>query len=114
MVTKDSEGKHGRTPGRLVGTLQHKILAANVIHHYHMYSVKLWWGKTLANQLFQGFGEENVGEFTIANISYFSESGIWLGKILANDVRFAKFATKVFPCQNFALYGILPSQSPNF
>ena len=85
MVTKDSEGKHGRTPGRLVGTLQYKILAvenlgefgkANVIHHYHMYSVKLWWGKTLANQFFQGFGEENIGEFTIANISHFSESGI--------------------------------------
>ena len=31
---------------------------------------------------------------------------IWLGKILANSVQFAKFA-KVFPRQNFALYGIL-------
>ena len=31
---------------------------------------------------------------------------IWLGKILANGVQFAKFA-KVFPRQNFALYGIL-------
>ena len=30
---------------------------------------------------------------------------IWLGKILANGVQFAKFA-KVFPRQNFALYGI--------
>ena len=50
-------------------------------------------------------GEENVGEFTIANISYFSEPGIWLGKILANGVRFAKFA-KVFLRQDFALYGI--------
>ena len=62
----------------------------------------------MANQSFQTFGEENVGELTIANniISYFSESGIWLGKILANDVQFAKFA-KVFPRQNFALYGIL-------
>ena len=61
----------------------------------------------MANQSFQTFGEENVGELTIANniISYFSESGIWLGKILANDVQFAKFA-KVFPRQNFALYGI--------
>ena len=33
---------------------------------------------------------------TLANlqlyISHFSESGIWLGKILANDVLFAKFA----------------------
>ena len=38
-------------------------------------------------------------------ISHFSESGIWMGKILANDVPFAKFA-KVFPRQNFALYGI--------
>ena len=52
------------------------------------------------------FGEENVSEFAIANISYFSEPGIWLGKILANDIRFAKFA-KVFPRQNFVLYGIL-------
>ena len=34
----------------------------------------------------------NVGEFTIATISYYSESGIWLGKILANDDRFVKFA----------------------
>ena len=46
---------------------------------------------------------------TLANlqlyISHFSESGIWLGKILANDVPFTKFA-KVFPRQNFALYGI--------
>ena len=56
------------------------------------------------NRSFYSFGEKNVGEFTIANISYFSESGIWLGKILANHVCFAKFA-KVFPCQNFALYG---------
>ena len=38
----------------------------------------------------------------LANINYFSESGIWLGKILANGVVFAKSA-KVFPCQNFAL-----------
>ena len=49
---------------------------------------------------------------TLANlqlyISHFSESGIWLGKILANDVPFAKFA-KVFPHQNFALYGIISS-----
>ena len=30
---------------------------------------------------------------------------IWLGKILANSVQFTKFA-KVFPRQNFALYGI--------
>ena len=31
---------------------------------------------------------------------------IWLGKILANGVQFAKFP-KVFPRQNFALYGII-------
>jgi len=30
---------------------------------------------------------------------------IWLGKILANDIQFAKF-TKVFPHHNFALYGM--------
>ena len=67
-----------------------------------LYSAKIWRGETLANQSFQ---KENVGEFTIANISYFSESGIWLGKILVNGIRFAKF-TKVFPLHNFALYGI--------
>ena len=38
------------------------------------------------------FQSVNVGEFTIANISYFSESGIWLCKILVNGVRFAIFA----------------------
>ena len=78
--------------------------------NYIPYSAKFWRGKTLANRSFQTFGEENVGELTIANniISYFSESGIWLGKILANDVQFAKFA-KVFPRQNFALYGIYVS-----
>ena len=30
------------------------------------------------------------------------EYEIWLGKILANEIRFTKFA-KVFLCQNFAL-----------
>ena len=54
-------------------------------------------GKTLANRLFQGFGEENVGDFTIANVSYFSVSGIRLGKILVNDVQFAKFAKLFLP-----------------
>ena len=34
------------------------------------YSAKCWQGKTLANLSFQSFGEENVGKFTIANISY--------------------------------------------
>ena len=48
---------------------------------------------------------ENVGEFTIAYISYFSESGIWLGKILANGILFAKSAI-IFPHQNFVLYSI--------
>ena len=78
------------------------------------YSAKFWRGKTLANRSFYTFGEENVGELTIANniISYFSESGIWLGKILANDVQFAKFA-KVFPRQNFALYGITSTKCGN-
>ena len=59
----------------------------------------------MTNQSFKSFGEENGAKFTIATISYYSESGIWLGKILANDDHFTKFA-KVFPCQNFALYGI--------
>ena len=53
------------------------------------------------NQSFQSFGKEN-GKFTIANINYFNESGIWLGEILANGVWFTKF-TKVFPSQNFVL-----------
>ena len=65
------------------------------------------------NRSFQSFGKENVGEFTTVNISYFSESGIWLGKILANGVRFAKFA-KVFHRQKFALYGNSPLKAKNF
>ena len=55
------------------------------------YSTKFWWGKTLANQSFQSVGEEMLA--TLVN----------LGKILPNDVHFAKF-TKVFPHHNFALY----------
>ena len=58
------------------------------------------------NRSLHSFGEKNNGEFTIANISYFSKSGIRLGKILVNDVCFTKFA-KVFPHQNFVLYGII-------
>ena len=42
---------------------------------------------------------ENVGEL-LANISYFSKSGIWLGKILVDGVRFAK----VFPHQDFGIW----------
>ena len=62
------------------------------MHMKHiLHSAKFWRSKTLANRLFQSFGKGNVGKFTIANISYFSESGIWLGKILANDICFAKF-----------------------
>ena len=57
-----------------------------------LYSAKFWRVKTLANRSFQSFGKENVGKFTIASVTYFSESGIWLGKILASDVCFAKFA----------------------
>ena len=30
------------------------------------YSVKFWWGKILANESFQSYGEENFSEFTIA------------------------------------------------
>ena len=61
--------------------------------------VKLW-----QINHFMKFGEENVGKFTIANISYFSEFGIRLGKILVNGVCFAKLAN-VFQHQNFTLYG---------
>ena len=51
----------------------------------------------MANQSFYSFGKENVGEFTIGNISYFSESEIWLGKLLANGIHFAKFAKFSLP-----------------
>ena len=70
------------------------------------YSAKFWRDKTLANRSFQTFWRGKRWRINNNIISYFSESGIWLGKILANDVQFAKFA-KVFPRQNFALYGIL-------
>ena len=51
----------------------------NTLCHNVPYSAKHWRGKTLANRSFQSFGEENVGEFTIATISYYSESGILVG-----------------------------------
>ena len=70
------------------------------------YSAKCWRGKTLVNRSFQSFGKENVGEFTITTINYYSEFGIWLGKILANDDPFAKFA-KVFPRQSYALCDVI-------
>ena len=48
---------------------------------------------------FKSFGKENVGECTITNISYYSEPGIWLGKILVNGIRFAKVPpTKILHC----------------
>ena len=62
--------------------------------------VKLW-----RIDCFRVLARENVGKFTIANISYFSESGIWLGKILANGIPFTKSA-KVFLHQNFTPYSI--------
>ena len=69
------------------------------------------------NRLFWSFGEENVGEFTIANVSYFSESRIWLGKILANDILFAKFV-KVSParvlCYMVSLLSGIHQSCPNF
>ena len=46
------------------------------------YSTKFWQDKTLANQLFQSFGEKNVGNFIYLTFSYLSEPGIWLSKIL--------------------------------
>ena len=58
--------------------------------------------ETLANQSFQSFGEENVGEFTIASISYFSESRIWLGKILATCQICQSFPPKFYI--NYILY----------
>ena len=76
-----------------------------MVNHYCMAQnfggVKFW-----RINRFMSFDKENVGKFTIANISYFSGPGIWLGKILANGIHFAKFA-KVFSHQNFALYGRL-------
>ena len=49
---------------------------------------------------FRVLAGKNVGEFIVAYISYCSESGIWLGKILANGILSpnpSKFSpTKIF------------------
>ena len=66
--------------------------------------IKLW-----VNQLFQSFGEKTLWCFNILTYSYFGESGIWLGKILANDIYFVKF-TNVFPTK-ILLYMVLQSVS---
>ena len=62
----------------------------------------------MANRSFPSFGEENVDEFTIATISYYSEFVIWLGKILTNDDRFAKFL-RYTVCMLLSLLSILYS-----
>ena len=67
---------------------------------YRIASAKFWPGKTLANQSFQSFGEGKCWRIYNSLHCYCSESGIWLGKILANDVPFAKSA-KVSPAKIF-------------
>ena len=66
------------------------------------YSTKFWWGETLANRSFQGF----LARKMLASLQQLAlaplVNGIWLGKILANDIHFAK----VFRRQNIALYGM--------
>ena len=47
-----------------------------------------------------------ITKMLIDKINYFSESGIWLGKILANGIYFAK-SSQGFPCQNFVLYSTI-------
>ena len=51
------------------------------------------------NQLFQGFGEENMGEIKLLTFSYFQWiwNSAWQSIILVNDIHFAKV---YFPCQN--------------
>ena len=51
------------------------------------------------NGSFQVFSEESVGKFKLL----LSESGIWLGKILGNDISFVKFL-EAFPHHCFVLY----------
>ena len=58
------------------------------------------------NQSFQSFGKEIVGEFTIANVSYFSEYGIWLGNIYW-QMTFIYQIHQSFLHQNFAIYTIV-------
>ena len=54
-----------------------EMFSHNMLHtDYHIVQIL-----ALANQSFQSFGEENVGQFTIGNISCFNEFGIWLGKM---------------------------------
>ena len=46
-------------------------VAANNIYNGNnliLYSTKFWWGKTSVNRSLISFGEENVGEFTIATL----------------------------------------------
>ena len=56
----------------------------------HFSGIKLW-------QIdgFMSFGQENVGEFTIAKMSYFNESGIWLGGVLQLKFVLPKFSPAI-------------------
>ena len=71
--------------------------------HNIPYSAKLWWDKTLVNRSFQSFDKENIRKFKCLIFSYLSE-----GKILANDVCFAKFG-KAFHAR-ILLYAVFHNQ----
>ena len=66
-------------------------------------TAKFWWDKTLVNLSLQNCGEENLGEFMIASISYFSESGIWLSKISTSDACFVKVFLQEFCAIPYAI-----------
>ena len=66
---------------------------------YYIASTKFWQGKTLANAVTSENWQGHLNKCTIAlmfNIFLIWRIWIWLGEILANDIRFAKFI-KVFP-----------------
>ena len=89
------------------------------MYNYFMYHIvqNLVGVKTLANLLFQSFGKENVDKFMHLTFSYLSESetGSCLGKVLVNNVCFAKFfltrilyyTVRMFTCMHHnALYAL--------
>ena len=67
-----------------------------VVYSTNCSGVKLWQINRFRVLVWNIF---NVGKFIRLTFSYLYEYGIWLGKILANEICFAK----VFPHQNIVL-----------
>ena len=68
-VSESEEGYLYSTGGINLEQDEDAVSGMYVHMSYVPYSAKGWRGKTLANQLFHSFGQENIGKFKLLNFS---------------------------------------------